>query len=135
MRELELAKPNLTKDRAAELETRFRWLQEFAIINTTLDESLWHYRYVRHLASMLTTDPDEMKFLDEASARVREHQPKLFQYDPEQKFSCYGRPLGQLATKPGLGNPLPLMKELHDQSRVLIEQQAGPIFGPPAPQR
>lgn len=128
MRELELAKPSLTKDQAAELETRFRWLQEFAIVNTTLDESLWHYRYLRYLAGMLTTDPDEMKFLDEASVRVREHQPKLFQYDPAQKFSCYDRPLGQLATKPGLGNPLPLMKQLHDGSEALIEQQAGVIF-------
>ena len=60
---------------------------------------------------MRTTDLDQMRFLDEASARVREHQPKLFQYDPQQQFSCYDRPLGQLATKPGLGSPL--MKELH----------------------
>jgi hypothetical protein len=125
MHEFELAKPHLTADQAAELETRFRWLQVFAIVNTTLDESLWRYRYLRHLAAMLTTDPSQMAPLEQAYARVREHQLRLFQYDPTQKFTCYDRPLGQLATKPGLGNPLPLMKEIYDQSKALIEQQSG----------
>jgi len=125
MHEFELARPHLTAEQAAELETRFRWLQEFAIVNTTLDESLWRYRYLRHLASMLTTDASQMKPLEQAYSRVREHQPKLFQYDPAQKFTCYDRPLGQLSTKPGLGNPLPLMKEIYEQSKALVAQQAG----------
>ncbi|HKE28315.1 MAG TPA: hypothetical protein VKB88_38460 [Bryobacteraceae bacterium] len=126
MHEFELAKPHLSGEQAAELETRFRWLQEFAIVNTTLDESLWRYRYLRGLAAELTTDPEQMKFLEQAYARVREHAPTLFQYDPRQKFTCYDRPLGQLGTKPGLGNPLPLMKEIYEQSKAFVEQQAGP---------
>jgi hypothetical protein len=126
MRELELAKPNLTKEQAAELETRFDWLREFAIVNTTLDESLWRYRYLRHLAAMLTTDPEQMKFLEQAYARIREHQPKLFQFDAAQKFAGYDRPLGQLAIHPDLGNPLPLMKEIYEQSKALVQQQMGP---------
>jgi hypothetical protein len=126
MRELELAKPHLPEKQAAELETRFRWLQEFAIVNTTLDESLWRYRYLRYLAEMLTTDPEQLKALEQAYARVKEHEPRLFQFDPAQKFSAYDRPLGQLATRPGLGSPLPLMKEIYDQSKALVEQQMGP---------
>ena len=69
---------------------------------------------------------EDMKFLEQANARVREHAAKLFQYDPAQKFTCYDRPLGQLANKPGLGNPLPLMKEIYEQSKAFVEQQAGP---------
>jgi hypothetical protein len=126
LRELELAKPHLAKEQAAELETRFRWLQEFAIVNTTLDESLWRYRYLRYLAGMLTTDPEQMKYLEQAYARVQEHQPRLFQFDAAQKFSGYDRPLGQLSTRPGLGNPLPLMKEIYEQSKALVRQQMGP---------
>ena len=126
MRELELAKPHLTKDQAAEMDTRFRWLQEFAIVNTTLDESLWRYRYLRYLAGMFTTDPAQMKFLEQAYARVQEHQPRLFQFDPAQKFSGYDRPLGQLATRPDLGNAVPLMKEIYEQSKAFVRQQMGP---------
>jgi hypothetical protein len=126
MRELELAKPYLSKDQAAEMDTRFHWLQEFAIVNTTLDESLWRYRYLHHLAEMLTTDPEQLKHLEQAAARVKEHQPKTFRYDPAQKFSCYTRPLGQLGARPSLGSGLPLMKEIYEQSKALVEQQMGP---------
>ena len=126
LHELDLAKPGLTKAQAEELATRFNWLKEFAIVNTTLDESLWRYRYLRHEAAMLTTDARQIQALDEAYARVREHAPLLFRYDPNQKFSCYDRPLGQLRTRPGLGNPLPLMKEIYEASKDFVEQQAGP---------
>lgn len=126
LRELELAKPVLTKAQAEELTTRFDWLKEFAIVNTTLDESLWRYRYLRQQAAMLTTDAEQMQFLEKAYARVREHAGLLFRYDPNQKFSCYDRPLGQLRARPGLGNPLPLMKEIYEASQALVEQQAGP---------
>lgn len=126
MRELELAKPHLTQEQAAEMDTRFHWFQEFAIINTTLDESIWRYRYLRYLAEMLTTDPEQLKALEQAKARVEEHKPKLFQFDAAQKFSGYNRPLGQLATRPDLGNPLPLMNEIYEQSKALVRQQMGP---------
>jgi len=71
MRELELAKPHLTQEQAAEMETRFRWFQEFAIVNTTLDESLWRYRYLRHLAEMLTTDPEQMNAFGKSLRTLR----------------------------------------------------------------
>jgi hypothetical protein len=67
-----------------------------------------------------------MKFLEQAYARIREHQPKLFQFDAAQKFAGYDRPLGQLAIHPDLGNPLPLMKEIYEQSKALVQQQMGP---------
>jgi hypothetical protein len=130
-RELELARPYLRKEQADELATRFDWLREFAIVTRHLDESLWRYRYLRHQAAMLTTDPEQMKFLAESYDAVKEHQPKLFQFDPRQKFSCYSVPLGSLSSKPSLGDPMPLMRELYDASRKLVEESVGPDRLPP----
>jgi hypothetical protein len=129
-RELELARPYLRKEQADELATRFDWLKEFAIVKRYLEESLWRYRYLRHLASILTTDPEQMKYLAQAYDAVREHQERLFRYQPEQKFSCYNTTLGKLRTKPGLGNPLPLMKELYEQSKEYVEEFVGPDYLP-----
>ena len=129
-RELELARPHLRKEQAEELATRFDWLKEFAVVKRYLDESLWRYRYLRHLASMLTTDPEQMKYLAEAYDAVKEHQEKLFRYRPEQKLSCYNTTLGELRTRPALGNPLPLMKELYGKSKEYVEEFVGPDYLP-----
>ena len=129
-RELELARPHLRKEQAEELATRFDWLKEFAVVKRYLDESLWRYRYLRHLASMLTTDPEQMKYLAEAYDAVKEHQKKLFQFRPEQKLSCYNATLGELRTRPALGNPLPLMKELYEKSKEYVEEFVGPDYLP-----
>jgi hypothetical protein len=126
--ELELARPYLTKEQAGELATRFDWLKEYFIVNRALEESLWRFRYLRYLDSMLTSDPEQMKYLAQAYDTVQAHQKRLFQYDPAQKFSCYDRPLGQLQTKPGLGSPLSLMKELYEKSRAFVEESVGPDF-------
>lgn len=75
--ELALAKPYLQKPQADELQTRFTWFKEFAICRKYLDESLWRYRYLRYLASRLTTEPEQMKYLAEAYDRVNEH-PNFF---------------------------------------------------------
>jgi hypothetical protein len=99
-RELELAKPYLRPEQVQELETRFNWLREFAICRKYLDTSLWRFRYLRHLAAMLTTDPEQMKYLAEAYDQIAEHATRLFQYDPNQKFSCYKVALGQLPRQP-----------------------------------
>jgi len=125
-RELDLARPNLKPEQYAELRTRFDWLREFAVASRYLDESLWRYRYLRHLAEMRTTDPDQMKYLAEANDAVKEHQKLLFRYDPAQKFSCYSVPLGDLRVRPSLGNPLPLMKELYEKSKAYVDEIAGP---------
>src|SRR5207248_5787933 len=61
---------------------------------------------------------------------MREHAPRLFRYDPAQRFSCYNVPLGQLRIKPSLSSPLPLMKELYDKSKQLIEGIVGPDYLP-----
>jgi len=124
--ELDLAKPYLTKSQADELATRFDWFKEFAICNTRLDESLWRYRYLRALAGMLTTDKDQLKELAAAYEAVKEHSKLLFRYDPQQKFTCYTTTLGQLRTRPALGSPLPLMKEIYDASVQLVEKYTGP---------
>ena len=101
--ELEAAKPYLTQAQAQELQTRFDWLRQFAICNVALDVSLWRFRYLRALAAMLTTDPQQLKPLAEAFDTVAQHAPLLFQFDPALKFSCYDAPLGQLRRKPGTG--------------------------------
>jgi hypothetical protein len=128
--ELELARPNLAKEQYDELTTRLGWLREFAIVVSALDESLWRYRYLRHQASMLTTDPGQMKYLAAALDTVTEHQKRLFQFDANQRFSCYSVPLGRLQRRPSLGNPLPLMRELYDRSKALVEESVGPDYLP-----
>jgi len=126
LHELDLARPHLRVEQASELATRFDWLREFAIVSRYLEESLWRFRYLRHLSSVLTTDPEQMKHLAEAYDGVREHQRLLFRFDPAQKLSCYDIRLGDLGTTPGLGNPIPLMQELYAKSRAYVEESAGP---------
>ena len=128
--ELEQAKPDLRPEQYQELATRFDWLKEHAICASYLDESLWRYRYLRALAAQQMTDPEQLKYLAAAYDGVREHAPRLFRYDPAQRFSCYNVPLGQLRIKPTLGSPLPLMKELYDKSKQLIEGIVGPDYLP-----
>jgi hypothetical protein len=128
--ELDLAKPDLRKEQADELATRFQWLREFATVNRHLEESLWRYRYLRQQAAMLTTEPEQMKLLAQAYDAVEAHQSRLFQFDPGQKFSGYSVPLGLIGRRPSLGNPKPLMRELYDESRAFVEQAVGPDYLP-----
>lgn len=128
--ELDAAKPYLTKAQLDELTTRFDWLQQYAVCNTTLDISLWRYRYLRALHDRLTTDPGQLKPLAEAYDQVREHAPLLFRFDPALKFSCYSVPLGQLRRKPGLGSPLPLMHEMYTKALAGMEDSVGPDYLP-----
>lgn len=125
-RQLDLAKPYLTPAQASELSTRFEWLRQFAIVNSNLEESFWRYRYLRYLASMLTTDPEQMKYLAQSYDAVRQHSKLMFRFDPAQKFSCYDVPMGDLDRYPSLGSPIPLMRELYQDSENFVESQAGP---------
>ncbi|ACO31841.1 MULTISPECIES: hypothetical protein [Acidobacterium] len=127
---LEQAKPHLTAAQRQEIETRFDWLREFAICNVTLDISLWRFRYLRAQAQMLTTDPDQLRPLAEAWDLVAKHAPNLFRYQPSQKFACYDVPLGELQRPPALGSPLPLMRELYQQSLWYMEGSVGPNYLP-----
>jgi len=127
---LEAAKPYLTDAQRQEIETRFAWLREFATCNVTLDMSLWRFRYLRARAAMLTTDPLQLKPLAEAWDTVAKHAPKLFRFDPAQKFACYDVPLGQLRRKPDLGSPLPMMQEIYTQSLRFMEESVGPDYLP-----
>lgn len=124
--ELELAKPDLKKEQYDELATRFGWLREFAIVTRELDSSLWRYRFLRHQAEMLTTDPTQMKFLAQAFDTVKAQQKKLFKFDPAQRFSCYDVPLGELKQKPSLGSPITLMRELYAATLQCVESEVGP---------
>ncbi len=128
--ELEFAKPYLTPAQGAELETRFNWFKEFAICRKYHDISLWRYRYLRYLATQLTTEPEQMKYLAEAYDQVAAHGKLLFRYDPKLRLSCYETVLGELPRKPDLGDPMPVMKELYDESRKLVEQSVGPDYLP-----
>jgi len=78
------------------------------------------------MATMLTTDPAQLKPLAEAYEAVKEHQKRLFRFDPEQKFSCYSTTLGTLRIKPALGSPVPLMKEIYEKSVASVQLIAGP---------
>jgi hypothetical protein len=129
-RELDLARPYLRKEQADELTTRFDWLREFGTVNRYLDESLWRFRYLRGQSAMLTTDPEQLKYLAQAYDAVREHQGKLFRFDPQQQFSCYSLPLGSLGRRPSLGNPMPLMQELCTESLRYVEQNVGADYVP-----
>jgi hypothetical protein len=130
--ELERARPYLATAQAQELQTRFNWLKEFAICRKYLDISLWRYRYLRYLASMLMTDPEQMKYLAEAYDQVHEHAKLLFQCDPGQRFSCYSVRLGKLPVQPAqaMGDPIPLMEELYEKSRLCVEESTGPDYLP-----
>lgn len=124
-RELELARPALKPEHYAELATRVGWLREFAVCAKALDESLWRYRYLRHEAELLTTDPEQLSLLAQAYDVVQAQRKKLFRFDPAQTFSGYDVPLGELP-KPSLGSPVPLMRELYDASRACVESAVGP---------
>lgn len=125
-RELELARPYLRKEQAAELATRFEWLREFTTVAKALDESLWRFRYLRYLASMLTTDPEQLKAIAEAYDTVKKHQKLMFKFDPAQQLSCYDVPLGELRQRPSLDSPSLLMQELYSQSKAFVEESVGP---------
>jgi len=127
---LEQAKPHLTEAQAAEVATRFDWFKHFAICNTTLDVSLWRFRYLRGLAAKLTTDPKQMKELAAAYDLIEAEAPKLFQFDPAAKFSMYRVPLGQVGRGPNLGNPRSLMHELYTQSLRYVLESVGVDYLP-----
>jgi hypothetical protein len=126
----EAAKPHLTEAQAAEVTTRFEWFRHFAICNTTLDVSLWRFRYLRGLAAKLTTDPKQMKELAEAYDLIEAEAPKLFQFDPAQKLSMYKAPLGQIGRPPALGNPRLLMREIYTQSLGFVLDSVGVNYLP-----
>lgn len=130
-RDIDSVAADLPPERLAELRTRLDWLQQFALVERYLDESLWRYRYLRHRAHLMETDADQMAFLAAAWDQVREHNRRLFKFDPGQHLSCYNVPLGDLRTRPSLGNPLPLMTELYGASLALVQGALGPESVPP----
>jgi hypothetical protein len=134
---LEEAKPHLSEAQSNEVATRFDWFRHFAICNTTLDLSLWRFRYLRALAAKLTTDPKQIKELAESYDLIEAEAPKLFQYDKAAKFSMYRVPLGELGTAgargsraPGLGNPRSLMHDIYNQSLRFVEESVGVDYLP-----
>jgi hypothetical protein len=80
---------------------------------------------------MLTTDPEQMQYLAASWDAVQQHCRRMFRFEPGQQFSSYDVPLGNLPAKPSLGSPLPLMTELYEESRALVEQSLGPDSVPP----
>lgn len=124
------ARPHLTPEQAAEVATRLDWFRHFAVCNTTLDVSLWRFRYLRGLAAKLTTDPKQMKELAATYDTIEAESAKLFQYDPAQKMSLYKVPLGQLERKPALGNPKSLMQDIYKQSLAYVMESVGPDYLP-----
>lgn len=127
---LEAARPHLTDAQLGEITTRFNWFRHFAICNTTLDVSLWRFRYLRALAAKLTTDPKQMKELAAAYDLIEAEAPKLFQYDKAQKLSMYRVPLGELQRGPNLGNPRALMHQIYDQSLAFVQESVGVDYLP-----
>jgi hypothetical protein len=114
----------------AEVATRFDWFKHFAICNTTLDVSLWRFRYLRGLAGKLTTDPKQMKELAAAYDLIEAEAPKLFQYDKAAKFSMYRVPLGEVSRAIALGNPRSLMHDIYTQSLRYVLESVGVNYLP-----
>lgn len=127
---LAAARPHLTEALASEVATRFEWFRHFAVCNTTLDLSLWRFRYLRGLAAKLTTDPKQMKELAAAYDLIETEAPKLFQYDKAAKFSMYRVPLGELQRPPALGNPRSLMHDIYTQSLAYVLESVGVDYLP-----
>ena len=67
-----------------------------------------------------------MKFLANAYDRVKTQGKHLFNIVPTQTFSCYDVPLGELKTKPSLGSPASLMREIYAASLQCVESAVGP---------
>ena len=128
---LEEAKPHLTVELTAEVTTRLDWFRQFAICNTTLDVSLWRFRYLRALAAKLTTDPKQMKELAAAYDLIEAEAPKLFQYDKAMKMSLYRVPLGELGPRyMNLGNPRSLMHQIYSESLAFVQESVGVDYLP-----
>jgi hypothetical protein len=127
---LEAARPHLDQAQLAEITVRLDWFRHFAICNTTLDVSLWRFRYLRALAAKLTTDPKQMKELATAYDLIESETPKLFQFDPAQKMSMYRVPLGQVGRPPALGNPRSLMHDIYTKSLAFVLESVGPDYLP-----
>lgn len=125
-----VAKPHLSPEQSAEVELRLDWFRHFAICNTTLDVSLWRFRYLRGLAAKLTTDPKQMKELAAAYDLIEAEAPKLFQYDKAQKISMYRVPLGEISRPPALGNPRSLMHQLYTESLRCVLESVGADYLP-----
>jgi hypothetical protein len=125
---LEAARPYLTEAQRNELTTRLDWFHHFAVCNVTLDLSLWRFRYLRGLAAKLTTDPAQIKELAAAYDLIEAEAPKLFQFDPALKFSCYTVPLGELQRRPALGDPRPLMHQIYNESLAFAMDSVGPDY-------
>ncbi|MGH2645847.1 MAG: hypothetical protein ACRDE2_17985, partial [Chitinophagaceae bacterium] len=90
------AKPYLSASQYEELHTRFTWLKYVGIENKELEVSYWRFRYLRYLYSLRTTDTTQMHAISEAMRKVTYYRDSLFQYNPDQQFSCYGLPLGKI---------------------------------------
>jgi hypothetical protein len=128
---LEAARPHLTDAQLGEITMRLDWFRHFAICNTTLDVSLWRFRYLRSLAAKLTTDPKQMKELAAAYDLIEAEAPKLFHFDPAQQMSMYRVPLGQLGARSlTLGNPRSLMHDIYSQSLRFALESVGPDYLP-----
>ena len=127
---LEVARPHLTDALAAEVTLRLDWFRHFAVCNTTLDVSLWRFRYLRALAARLTTDPKQMQQLAAAYDTVEAEAPKLFQFDKAQTISMYRVPLGEIGRVPALGNPRSLMHQIYQQSLAFVMESVGVDYLP-----
>lgn len=122
------AKPYLKSSQYDELHTRFNWLKYIAIENKLLEVSYWRFRYLRYLYSLRTTDTSEIKDIANDLKKVTYYRDSLFQYNPDQIFSCYGLSLGDInrMRRIGLGNPEPLMKEIYEESKQFVTEIIGP---------
>lgn len=128
--DLAMAKPYLTHDQYEELHTRFEWLRYEAIENKESEVSYWRFRYLRYLYSIRSADPSQLLKIKAAYQKVVQYRDSLFQYNKNEKFSCYDLPLGKISQirHIGLGNPVPLMKEIYEKSKQYTIEITGPDY-------
>lgn len=132
---LEKAKPYLTHDQFEELHTRFNWLRYEAIENKESEVSYWRFRYLRYLYSIRSAEPAQLNKIAASYQEVVQYSDSLFQFNKDEKFSCYNLPLGEInAIRPiSLGNPVLLMKEIYEKSKYYMEEITGPDYHSPNP--
>lgn len=125
---LRKAEPFLTPDKYEELQTRFNWLRYVAIENKETEVSYWRFRYLRYLYSIRSADTAQLAKIAASYKTVVQYSDSLFQFDKDEKFSCYDLPLGEInkIRTIGLGSPIPLMREIYEKSKYYTEEITGP---------
>lgn len=115
MRALFASAPGLDDAAREECLLRTYWLQTHLRCSKALDEALWRFRRIRHLAEMGIAEPHQLKAIDAAFDELRKYHKQLFACNAETKLSFYPEALGE--RKITLRSPVDLMRDIQECAR------------------